>query len=355
MTKLEKKLRASLRRLGISEQTVVLVAVSGGADSTALLNALVRLRGRRGSPQRIFAAHLNHLLRGVESEADETFVREMAARCDVPILVEREAIAEHAQAERANLEATARRLRYDFLRRAAQRCGAVALATAHTWDDQVETILMRLLRGSGPAGLRGIHQVVAGEPGLKLIRPLLGVTRAEVLEYCVSYGLGFRTDSSNFSSELTRNRVRHELLPLLRTFNPRFGAALIRTTEQIAEDEDYLSCVAEHLAITDGDGMSLNLGPLRAAHPAIRRRVLRSWLRTARGNLRRIEAVHLAALDRLATCSEGGRYVELPGGWHVTRKAQRLILTQVQDLAVEQAESSPSRQDVIKGSAEARG
>src|SRR6185436_16223742 len=193
MTVLEKRLRANLRRLRLGEQAV-LVAVSGGADSTALLDALVRLRGRRGLPGQIFAAHLNHLLRGEEADADEAFVREMAARLDVALIVEREPVAERARAEKRNLEAMARYLRYDFLRRAAQSCGARAIATAHTQDDQVETILMRLLRGSGADGLRGIHQVVELAADVQLIRPLLDVTRAEVLAHCEHYSLTFRTD-----------------------------------------------------------------------------------------------------------------------------------------------------------------
>ena len=133
MTVLEKKLRASLRRLGLGERTAVLVAISGGADSTALLDALARRRGRRGSPSVIFAAHLNHLLRGEESEADETFVREMAARLGVTLMVEREMVAERARLEKRNLEAMARRLRYDFLRRAAQSCGASAVLETLSW------------------------------------------------------------------------------------------------------------------------------------------------------------------------------------------------------------------------------
>ncbi len=330
MTVLEKKLRADLRRLKLGEQAV-LVAVSGGADSTALLDALVRLRGRRGLPGQICAAHLNHLLRGEEADADEAFVREMAARLEVALIVERQPVAERARAEKRNLEATARHLRYDFLRRAAQSCGARAIATAHTRDDQVETILMRLLRGSGAEGLRGIHQAVKLGSEVLLIRPLLEVTRAEVLAHGEHYRLAFRTDSSNLSAAYTRNRVRHELLPLLRTFNPLFDAALIRTIKQTSDDADYLHRAAAEIFATASEGWSLDIQTLSATHPAIRRRVLRMWLRAARGDLRRIAAVHLAALEALITSGEGGSYIELPDGWQAHRRAKRLVLTQVQD------------------------
>jgi len=327
MTNLEKKLQASLRRLSVGGQAAILVAVSGGADSTALLDALARCRERRGLPGALFAGHLNHLLRGAEAEADEAFVRRLAADLSVPLLVEREAVAEQARSERRNLEAVARRLRYDFLQRAAESCGADVIATAHTWDDQVETILMRLLRGSGLGGLRGIRPLINLKRQVTLIRPLLEVTRAEVLAHCEHYGLAFQTDSSNLSSEFTRNRLRHELLPLLRTFNPRFGEALTRTAEQVTEVEDYLERVAADLVAGASDGRALDLRPLRHAHPAVRRRALRLWLRSARGDLLRIEAAHLLALDALATQGRGGSYVELPGGWQVHRKLKHLILT----------------------------
>jgi tRNA(Ile)-lysidine synthase len=331
MTKLEKKLRVSLRRLGLGERATILVAVSGGADSTALLDALARARGRRGLPGQLFAAHFNHLLRGAESEADEAFIGEVAARLSVPLTIGREPVAERARSEKLNLEATARRLRYEFLRRAAQSCGADTVATAHTWDDQAETILMRLLRGSGPGGLRGIHPVVSLATEVRLVRPLLEVRHAEVLAHCTQYDLAFRTDSSNLSAAFTRNRVRHELLPLLRTFNPRFEAALIRAVAQSAEDDECLNQTAAEIIAAAAKGEALEIKSLRAAHPAVRRRVLRLWLCAARGDLRRVTAAHLAALDGLLMQGRGGSYVELPGGWQAHRQSQRLMLTQARD------------------------
>src|SRR5262249_54081857 len=150
--KLERKLKAALRRFGVDQASALLLAVSGGADSVSLLDALVRL-GKRGKlSAKIFVAHLNHQLRGEESDEDEAFVRELAAQLQVECFVKRCAIAGAAKCEKQNLEATARRARYEFLARAAQRCGARCVLTAHTQDDQAETILMRLLRGSGGEG-----------------------------------------------------------------------------------------------------------------------------------------------------------------------------------------------------------
>ena len=180
MPKLEKKLRARLRQLGIPKHEPMLVAVSGGADSTALLDALARWK----QSEHLLAAHLNHQLRGAESDADETFVREITRQLNLPVFTARENVAACAAREKKNLEATARRLRYDFLQRTAVQCQARVIVTAHTRDDQVETILMRLLRGTSAAGLCGIHTQIELPPALRLVRPMLEITRAEVLEHC---------------------------------------------------------------------------------------------------------------------------------------------------------------------------
>src|SRR5262249_33361389 len=151
-------------------------------------------RERDDLPKTIIAAHLNHMLRGAESDGDEKFVTELAERSGLTCSVERIDVADRTNKDRHNLEATARRIRYDFLRRVAESCGAEMVMTAHTQDDQAETILMRLLRGSGPEGLRGIHQIRNLGQKVKLIRPMLGITREEVIMHCEHYGVAFRTD-----------------------------------------------------------------------------------------------------------------------------------------------------------------
>src|SRR5262245_46487719 len=163
-------------------------------------------------------------------------------------------------------------------------------------DDQAETILMRLIRGSGAEGLRGVHQVVDLSEDVKLIRPMLGITRAEVIAHCERYELAFRSDSSNFLADFTRNRVRLELLPMLETFNPRVKESLARMSESGARDDDYLRGAASgYLAGSRGES-GLNVSVLREAPDAIRRRVLRLWLRDERGHLRRVRASHIEAV-----------------------------------------------------------
>jgi tRNA(Ile)-lysidine synthase len=323
MTRLEKKLAVALRQIGLSAQSKVVVAVSGGADSTALLHALSRLRGRKGLPGGIIVAHLNHQLRGEESDEDESFVRRMAERLDLTLVSERIPVEERARSVKKNLEATARQIRYDFLLRAAESTGACAVFTAHTLDDQAETILMRLLRGSGPEGLRGIHKQAAMNVEVQLIRPVLDATRAEVIEHCEHYGLDYRTDRSNLSTDLTRNRIRHEVMPVLRRINPQADRSLARAAELITTDEEFLLMISSELLDKAVSGSTLSVESLRAAHPAIRRRALRMWLRKEKGGLRRIEASHIAAIENLIA-GQSGRSIEMPEGWVVSREFDEL-------------------------------
>ncbi len=329
MTQLERKLKANLRRLGVNEQSSLVVGVSGGADSMALLDALIRVRQRTGAPGVINAAHVNHLLRGAAADADLEFVQAWAEQRGVGFFSTCVDVAQLAKDGRRNLEAVARAVRYDFFREVARQCGAQFVGTAHTFDDQVETLLLRLLRGTGAEGLRGIHEDSELNEGLRLLRPLLNVTRAEVLEHCAHYGVAFRTDETNAAEEFTRNRVRHSLLPLLRTFNPRVGEALVRTAAALGEAEDCLQQQARELLRQVDEGQRLRLAPLRASHPALAKRVLRVWLRRECGATGRADAVHLEALAALIASGRGGSVIELPYGWRVRRESAWLRLWRV--------------------------
>lgn len=330
MTKVEQKLKAAIRRFGIGENEPIVVAVSGGMDSVALLDAIIRLHKRGKLPVKIFAAHLNHQLRGEESDDDEAFVIRLAAQHEIPCLTERIAVAQIAKDKKLNLEAAARQLRYDFLERAAEKAGAGFVCTAHTLDDQAETILMRLLRGTGTEGLSGIHPVKPLGQSVKLIRPLLKVTRAEIAAHCQQYNLEFRHDSSNDSLAFTRNRVRHELLPLLNSFNPRSNLALVRLGDLLADEESFLRQTTSQALAEARQGNGLSIKRLLKLHVAIRRRVLRHWLEETRGSLRRIEAVHISALERLMTSKKSGRIIELPGDWQVRRQSGVLEIERIE-------------------------
>jgi tRNA(Ile)-lysidine synthase len=214
----------------------VLVAVSGGADSVALLRGLSQLRV--ASAGRLVAAHFNHKLRGSESDGDQAFVEALAREVGVE-LIHGAATTDLAAAHGGQgLEGAARSARYEFLAQAAGQCGARYVATAHTADDQVETILHHILRGTALAGLAGIPRTRQLTEAATLIRPLLDVTRGEVLDYLQLLGKTYRDDASNRSLDMTRNRIRHELLPLLeRDYSPHVRAALLRLG-RIADEAD---------------------------------------------------------------------------------------------------------------------
>jgi tRNA(Ile)-lysidine synthase len=248
---LVRKVERWLRRQEIGDGGIV-VAVSGGPDSVALLRALLAARPPR-SGNTMVVAHLNHRLRGAESEADAAFVRELhdqLARGHPALALRCEAldVAESARAEHANLEAVARRVRYDWLADRARETGAQWIATGHTADDQAETVLHRLLRGTGLQGLRGIAARRTLSSGLEVVRPMLSVTRAEVMEYLENEQQAYRVDSTNADLRFTRNRIRHQLLPhLARRYNPEIVTALCRLAAQADEAYRRVGALAHSL------------------------------------------------------------------------------------------------------------
>jgi len=297
-------IRAAVRRWGLLRAgDVVLAAVSGGADSVALLVALHELRGELGIELR--AAHLDHGLRGIESTADRTFVESLARQLAVPLTVEA------AQLPPGNVEAEARRARYDFLARAAARVGASKIATAHTVDDQAETVLLRLVRGAGRRGLGGIRPHRGA-----IVRPLLLCDRVQVRHFLAARGLAWRRDRSNFDYALARTRVRLGYLPALaRELNPRLSRALARLADVLREEDVLLDGIA---AAVPRVGDDIDLDVLRALEAPIARRVVRRWWRRT-GGARRLAFGHVEAVLELAARAHGGGRVRLPGGWVVRR------------------------------------
>jgi tRNA(Ile)-lysidine synthase len=209
------------------------VGVSGGPDSTALLVA--------AAPRRpVVAAHFNHALRGAEADADAAFVAELAGRLGVPFVTEK------ADPPAGPDENTARKARYDFLTRVARSRGSSVVAVAHTADDQAETFLMRLIRGSGTLGLGAMAPSRRLAEGVLLVRPFLSVTRAEILAYLQKKRVAYRIDATNYDTARLRARIRAELLPQLRTYNPRIVEVLCRTAAHLREDEKLLRAREAH-------------------------------------------------------------------------------------------------------------
>jgi len=223
----------------------VLVGVSGGADSVALLAVLRDLADRPNRRWSLSAAHLNHALRG-EAQADADFVAELTSKWSIPCVVETRYISEEAQTTGRGIEETARNIRYEFLSGTASEQGATVVAVGHHADDNAETILYRIARGTHLRGLSGIAaERPLGDGKVQLVRPLLGSTRREVEQFCRRRGLVWREDLSNRQLRYRRNFIRHELLPLMREkLNPRIDEALIRLADGATQAEQYLSACA---------------------------------------------------------------------------------------------------------------
>ena len=220
---------------------LIVVGVSGGADSLALLHALRAFRAEFNI--RLHAAHLNHQLRGAESEGDARFVEALAREWEIPITVESHDVEAFARLKKLSVEEAARMVRYGFLEQVAEREGAHAVAVAHNADDQVETILMHFLRGSGLAGMRGMQptSTYPFHAPLRLVRPLLAVRRIDIEAYCASQRIDPREDASNTDTHFLRNRLRHEVLPLLEQVNPNLRQVLRRNARIIGDDHDYVA------------------------------------------------------------------------------------------------------------------
>ncbi len=339
-TKFARRLLAEWRSLALpSSDARVVVAVSGGADSAALLLACDESIKAGRLKVRLTVAHLDHMLRDEAGAEDASWVGELAARLGHGFVAGRVEVDELARAARENVEQAARVARYDFLGEVARASGAGVVLTGHTLDDQAETVLLRLLRGSGAQGLggmRAVRRLDEQEPEVRLARPLLSwARRAETAAYCRARGIEARTDAWNEDERFARVRVRKQLLPLLESFNPRVVEALGRTAELLREDaaaldEEAWKLLTAARSETDaGDDVgawTLRVDVLAGALRAVRRRALRVWIAAGRGSLRRLELAHVEGVERLLVGERGGRVAELPGGWAVERRGGRLSL-----------------------------
>jgi tRNA(Ile)-lysidine synthase len=289
----------------------VVVAVSGGADSVALLDILASLRGFRFN---LVVAHLNHLLRSNEADVDEEFVRKLAADYGVPFAVKRVDVGEVARKEGRSLEDAGRSARYAFFDEVAVSHKAHVVALAHHADDQAETVLLRLLRGAGASGLCAMAPKSAG----RYVRPLLSISRRGIETYLRKRGIPWRTDSSNDDVDFLRNRIRHELIPLLSTYNSAISERLTATAHALAADEEFLETATAAAFAIHGvkgvDGVTLSVTGVLTEPRAIRLRLFRRAILQARGDLARISFRHLQEIDRLLFSPRPNLTLTLPDG-----------------------------------------
>jgi tRNA(Ile)-lysidine synthase len=311
----------------------VVVAVSGGADSMALLRGLLELKRRAGGAGRIHAAHVNHQLRGEASMADEAWLCQQCAELDVPLVVERFDAAALAADEGDGIEAAARDARYRILTALAESLGARFVATGHTRDDQVETVLFRLLRGAGLRGLAGMRRTRALSPSVALVRPMLACGRAEVESYLTGIGQAFREDASNRESRFARNRVRLELLPLMREgFNRDVDAAILRAGEMAGEAQALIEELAEELfeecrgvASNGRGGVTLETAPLAGQREILVCEVLRHAWRAAGLAEQAMTHEWWRRLAQFAESPEAGGALNLPDNVRATRPAAGVL------------------------------
>lgn len=324
------------------------IGVSGGADSVALLRLLAGLRAQLGV--RLFVLHFHHQLRGADADADEMFVAGLAREFDFDFVADRADVAGEARRNGWNLEDAARRLRYQFFESVATTNALGRVAVAHTANDQAETLLAHLFRGTGPAGLAGIYPVAG-----RIIRPLLGVGRGELRDYLLSLNQAWREDASNQDTSRTRARIRHKLLPFLQQeFDPAAVTHLARLAGLAREEEIFWHALEDErfaaLASREPSGaVSLRIADLlsplpmfkagsRDAEPrggsaatpvlALTRRLVRRIFVELRGSRQQLTARHVEDVLHLATKSQSGSRIELPGVI-VERRFDRLLFSPV--------------------------
>jgi len=301
------------------------VAVSGGPDSVLLLHFMRDSALEWGTT--LAAVHFNHHLRGAESDADERFVRNLADSLGLACFCGQAEVARVAHEKRRNLEATARDLRYRFFFSLVDQGRLDRVVTAHTANDQAETVLMRLLRGAGTRGLSGIYRLLEG----KVARPFLDLTRAEIMREIEARKLEYRLDSTNLDSRLRRNKIRRELLPLLeREFNPAIIPHLKDHADRARDEEAFLEQQARERSrpwrLREGVEEKISVRALQGFAPAVQRRVLRQMLQSICPTLRGAAYTHIEELLRFATGAQSGRSVLLPGEVVARKEFDWLIL-----------------------------
>ncbi len=316
---------ATVHRLRRGER--VLIGVSGGPDSVVLLHLLTRL-----APDwsvKLSVVHVDHQLRPDAGE-DAAFVERLGQQWKVPVTVVGRAVRHTAAQEGRSLEDAARQVRYRVFQDVARQTGASRVALAHTADDQAETVLMRLLRGSG---LTGLSAIPASRPlgELDIMRPLLGIWRSEILAYAARHHLTYRQDPTNEDPRFVRNRIRHHLLPLLeREYNPQIKAQLVQLAEQCRTDEACLQATAtrhwKRLVKPLPNGVTIRLEAWRRQPLAIQQHLFRLAIAHVKGDLQEFEYRHWQELEELLADRPVGSLLHLPGGVAIQKTAQGLTL-----------------------------
>jgi tRNA(Ile)-lysidine synthase len=307
----------------------VLVGVSGGPDSVALLHLLETLAPLFSF--RLAIAHLNHCLRKKESDRDAEFVRKLAQKLNLPVYSEKIDVHHYKRQHKLSLEEAARQVRYTFFNQVAKENGFNKIALGHQYDDNAELILMFFLRGSGPLGLSGIPAARDD----KIVRPLINLRRSEIIDYLTEKKLEYVSDTSNTDLHHQRNKLRHDLIPnILASYNPRISETLNRLAAVMRSEDEWLDALVEpmfqqHLLHKDDLGIQLSLEEFDRLPGAAQRRLIRRAILTVKGDLRRITYTHVAAVIRLANTGPITGSLDLPDGIMIQRNHRVLSIVKV--------------------------
>ena len=306
----------------------VVIAVSGGPDSVALLYLLNKLKNKWRLYLHI--AHLNHMLRKDEADSESLFVSNLAKKLKLPLSLEHIEVKDFAKKMKLSIEEAARKLRYDFFLKVAKENFISKIALGHNNNDQAETVLMRFLRGSGISGLRGIPAKRKLDSCL-IIRPLIEIRREQILRFLSLRNIPYRSDSSNLNNLYFRNRIRNELIPYLeKSYNPNIKEILANFAENISDDFDFLERSGQNrfkaVRANSAEGeITISSKKFSALHKALQKLVARLAVKELKGDLRRIDYRHWKELEDLLGKRPKNSIVDLPGGVSVVKKSENLV------------------------------
>ncbi|MFH1778561.1 MAG: tRNA lysidine(34) synthetase TilS [Candidatus Omnitrophota bacterium] len=329
------KIRRTVKKFNLlGKGDKVVIALSGGPDSTALLLVLNALKKEYNL--KLHIAHLDHMFRGEkEAKVDYDFVLNLANRLKLPFNLGKANVPKYAKDTRLSLEEAARQMRYEFLLNVAKDAGANKVALGHTVDDQVETVLMRLIRGAGLGGLRGIP-ATRKLNGKFIVRPLIEVWRKDVEAYLRSLKIKPRQDVTNLMPKFLRNRIRHELIPYLEKFNPNIKKALARNAQNISYDYEVLAGLVDEAfkgcAKVRADSVEIKLRYFKTVPIGLRRQILRKAIEVLKGNLRRIDYSHIEDIESLIESKRGS--LDLPDKIRAAKKKDSLVFYRLRDLKI---------------------
>ncbi len=308
----------------------VLIGVSGGADSVALLHIMIRLAPKYSL--RLGIAHINHSLRGEDSDKDEAFVSDLAQQSDLPCYIAREDVSGYQKTRKLSLEEAGRQIRYAFFEKIRSEHRFDKIALAHHADDNAELVLMYLLRGSGVSGLSGIPPQRSGN----IVRPLLDISRCEILNFLNRHNMPYRTDDSNSDIRFLRNKIRHCLIPTLQEYNPNISEALNRLSAILRSEDEWMQseidtifdeCVSEF----QNNRILFDVSIFNHHHIAIRRRLVRRAILLLKGNTRRITFEHVESVLQLSeNKSSSDKNLHLPDRIRVEKNHNRLMFVREQ-------------------------